>query len=402
MLALALSAGCENDLPTIVGADRLPGGAAPVTVQVTLEPEQFLRADTVFTDYTDPRDAPFLLVANAFDGALEAHSLARFTGFPDSVATYGAGRVVTTVVEAASSSPGPARLQLWALDQAWDSASVTWTAAEQRDGTTVPWTTPGGSRGALLAEAVWVPGDTIAPDSVVFAVDSLAVARMAAEGFPGLLVTSETPGSRLRLTRLSLTAGIRTVARPDTSVARTMGLGPQDFIFTPDLPAPGSLYRVGGLTGDRTVLRLDLSQRVPGCADPATDPACPSVALRDVTLNRALLVLEPSASPAGFRPLTRTDVRVRRVVETELGRRAPLAESFAADSVSAALFAAPGGEPISLDLTAAVTQVVSRDTSETTIAILAEPEGGRFGPLWFAARPRLRLVYTLPLRPTLP
>ncbi|MDQ3520796.1 MAG: hypothetical protein M3434_00450, partial [Gemmatimonadota bacterium] len=35
-----------------------------------------------FTGYTGPQDAAFLLVANRFDGALDAATLARFRGFP--------------------------------------------------------------------------------------------------------------------------------------------------------------------------------------------------------------------------------------------------------------------------------------------------------------------------------
>lgn len=413
MAAFLAFTGCEDQLPTITGADRFPEGSLPTTVEVFLDPEQFLREDTVFTDFADPLDAPFLLVAEDFDGSLDAHSLARFTGFPDSVFftvggasrsdtafTYGPARVITTVN--ASASSGPARLQLWTLEQPWDSAEATWTVAQRRGGAAVPWRVPGGTRGRLLAEATWTPGDTVARDSVVFRVDSLAVAQIASDGFPGLLVTSATPGTRVQLSRLVLETVARPAARPDTTLARTQSAGPQRVIFAPESPRPMSAYRIGGLPGARTVLRLDLSARVPGCANPATTPACPQIPLRDVTLNRASLVLQPLAVPAGFRPLGPTALRVRRVVETELGRRAPLGESFVVDSIPASAFASPAGEAVALELTSAVAQVAATDSAVITVALLAEPEGGQFGTLWFEARPRLRLVYTLPLRPRLP
>lgn len=417
-LAAVAIAGCENDLPTLTGSDRFPEGSLPITVEVMLEPGQFLLADTVFDDFTDPRAAPFLLVARDFDGALDANTLARWTGFPDTVSvpsgggsfvqdtvfTYGAGRVSTTVVPSASTSPGPARLRLWALAQPWDSAGVSWT----QTGDGAAWDQPGGSRAELLAEALWTPGDTASADSVIFQVDSLAVARIAADGFPGVLLTSETPGSRIRLSsRLVLETAIRGESRPDTALARSFVTGPQEFVFEPGPPSAGEAYRTGGITGARTLLTLDLEQFVPTCADPAAEPACPRVPLREVTLNEASLVLQPLRVPGGYRPLGLTDVRVRRVVETELGRLAPLGETFAVDSVAAARFAAPGQAPIAIDVTGSLTRLVAADTipsipAEATVAILADPEGGQFGYLWFERRPRLRLVYTLPLRPRLP
>lgn len=415
VLALVAMSGCQDELPTITGSDRFPSGSLPITIEVTLEPEQFLARDTLYTDFADPRQAPFLLVARQFDNALDANALARFTGFPDTiffttggasrtdtVFTYGAGQVVSIVNAAASSSQGPARLQLWALDQAWDSASVTWTVAERRSGIPLPWREPGGTRGRLLAEAVWTPGDTVARDSVIFRVDSLSVAMMANRDFAGLVVTSQTAPSRVQLSRLILNTTVRPASRPDTAIARTIAAGPQAFVFSPDPPSTGTAYSIGGLTGGRTVLRLDLSRRVPACASPTTTPACPQIPLREVTLNRASLLLQPLSVPNGFRPLGRTDLVVRRVVETELGRRAPLAEVVALDSLPATLFGDPAGATRAVDLTQALTAVAATDSAVTTVALLTEPEGEQFGYLWFSRRPRLRLVYTLPVRPRFP
>ncbi len=416
-LAAATLAGCDNELPTIIGSDRFPEGSLPTTLEVVLDSDAFLHSATVFDDYSRALDAPFLLAAEGFGGALDAHSLVRWEGFPDTVSvplaggsfsndtafTYGPGRISTTVVPSASTSPGPARLRLWALAQPWDSASVSWTVAERRDGTVLPWREVGGTRGELLAEALWTPGDTASADSLVFSVDSLTVARIAAEGFPGVLITSETPGSRIRFSsRLVLETAIRGVSRPDTALARTFSVGPQEFVFSPVPPRPDTVYRTGGVTGARTLLRLDLAQRLPGCQNPATDPSCPLVPLREVTLNEASLVLQPLAVPSGFRPLGLTDVRVRRVVETGLGRRATLAESFAVDSIAASRFASAEQAAFAIDLTGALAAVAATDSAVTTIALLTEPEGSQFGYLWFAPRPRLRLVYTLPLRPRLP
>lgn len=418
LLALALVAGCEDDLPTATGEDRFPGGARPTTVDIVLPTAAFLLSDTVFDGYTSQREAPYLLVAEDFDGVLDAHALARPTGFPDSVTftiggvsrtealfSYAAGRVTAIVNNPVSTSAGPARLQLWTLAQRWDSATVTWDTAGVFAGGVERWVTPGGTVGRLLAETTWTPGDTAAVDTVTWSVDSLAVAEIARAGAHGLLVRSATPGSRLQLGRLSLETAVRPTSRPDTAIARTIATGPQTFIFTPAPPARGSSYRVGGGQGARTVLALDLDQRVPGCA---TGEQCAPVPLRDVTLNRAVLLLRPEAIPAGFRPLGPTELRVRRLLEPELGRLAPLGEAFSTDTISAAVFANPGSAEVEVDLTLAIFQVLAADTvpgrpaSVANLALLGEAVARQFGFLSFADRPRLRLVYTLPLRPELP
>lgn len=415
-LLLALSslalAGCEDNLPTASGEDRFPEGLVPTTVEIVLPADAFLRSDAVYDGFADPREAGFLLAAQEFDGVLDAHALARLGNFPDSVTftsagasrtdtafTYAAGQITTLVDNRASFSPGPATLRLYALEQGWDSATVTWDTASAA-GPVELWRTPGGTRGTLLAEAVWTPGDTTQVDSLVWAVDSTAVARIAADGFPGLLVTSATPGSRVEFSRLSLATAIRPASRPDTVLTRTFAAGPQTFVYTPAAPRPDEVYRVGGLTGARTVLGIDLAQRVPACA---SGQGCGTVPLRDVTLNRATLLLEPLAVPAGFRPLRAPALRVRQVLEPELGRLAPLGEAFAVDTVPPTRFEEPVlGGPVGVDLTQAVLLLLSEEQNATTVALLGDAGAAEFGYLWFAERPRLRLIYTLPLRPQLP
>lgn len=414
-LGLAGAAGCADDLPTATGEDRFPQGALPVTVELVLPPEAILLDDTVFGGFAGVENASYLLVANDFDGVLDSHVLARLSGFPDSVTytvdgasrtdtafAYTAGRVVTTVDSTASFPREPTTLRLYALDQAWDSSAVSWELAVDRAGEETPWRVPGGTPGTLLAEATWVPGDTVSRDSVVWAVDSLTVERIAREDFPGLLVTSERPGSRLQLSRLALQTGIRPATKADTVLSRTLSAGPQTFVFTPDPPQDPGVYRVGGITGARTVLRLSLDHRVPACANPASTPDCPLVTLREVTLNQAVLLLDPVPVPSGFRPLTATSLRVRRVLEPELGRLAPLGETLALDTVSASRFQGGGAAEVGLNLTRALISLAETETATATVALLGDARTAQFGYAWFAERPRLRLVYTLPSRPRLP
>jgi hypothetical protein len=410
LLALPLLLGCQDELPTATGADFFPGGARPVSVELLLQPEQFLLSDTVFAGNQSPHWAGFLLVANRFENALDARGLVRFTSFPDSVTyafggtthttaefTYGGGEV-RTVVNPLASTAGVTRLRLYELEQPFDTAGASWTVAGGRTDP-VLWRTPGGTTGRLLAEATWTPGDTAQADTIRFGVDSLAVARMAQPGYPGLLITSETAGSRLQLSWANLEARVRPAAH-DTVVTQFVAGVEQTFIFTPEAPQTGRL-RVGGITGDRSVLALNLAQQVPACPDPANTPNCPMVPLSSVNINRATLILPAQPTPGGLRPLQAPSVRVRRVLEPELGRFAPLGPLLFADTLAATHFAA-GGAPVMLDLTGAITRLVAEGVQQPTIALLTEPEGGQFGYLYFADRPRLRVIYTLPLRPTFP
>lgn len=411
LLALSLLGGCSDELPTAGGQDRFPGGVGPTTIEVLLFGDDVLIADDVYDHFSDPRLTSYLLVANAFDGELEAHTLARFTNFPDSVRhtaggtartdslfEYVSGEMTTVVNPSASSAEGGATLRLWSIAQPWDSSQVTWqNAADGR-----PWTEPGGTRGELLAEAVWTPGDTITADTVIFQLDSLAMRRVAAEGAHGVMITSETPDSRLQLRYLDLRARVRPESAQDTTLAVAIGTGPQTFVFTPQPPEAEGVYRVGGITGARTVLRLNLIRDVPGCQGAGTF-GCDSVSLKDVTVNLAELVLQPRAVPSGFRPLNTSPFLVRRVVEPELGRLAPLGQVILSDTVSASLFG-PGeaDEPVRIGLTTAIQALIQTDSTTLAVALLGESAAGQFGYQWYEAAPVVRLIYTLPLTPRLP
>lgn len=411
-LALSLLVGCSDDLPTAGGSDRFPDGRAPTTIELLLSAADVLIGDAaVHDDFADPRDATYLLVAEDFDGELDAHVLARFPHFPDSVVftvdgatrtdsvfDYVSGELTTVVDSAASSAEAGATLRLWAIEQAWDSSRVTWQNAA--DGQ--PWTMPGGTRGALLGEALWTPGDTVAGDTVIWQLDSLAVRRMAAEGAHGVMITSESPGTRLQLRNLVLQAQVRPESAPDTTLSVAVGSSVQTFVFSPEPPVAADVFRVGGITGARTVFRLDLVRTVPGCPG-AGASGCDSVSLRDVTLNHAELVLQPRLVPSGFRPLATSALLVRRVVEPDLGRLAPLGQVILSDTVSATRFA-PGSDrdPVRVTLTGAIRTLIQTDSTALSVALLGESAAGQFGYQWYEAAPVVRLVYTLPLTPRLP
>src|SRR5690606_38138198 len=153
---------------------------------------------------------------NNFDGVLDAHPIARFEGIPDSVSytsstgatraeisAYAGGRVLVHVDTLVSFPTAPTAFLLWELTQPWDSTTVTWENAVDRPGEQVPWTTPGGARGELLATRQWAPGDTVTQDTVVWELDSLAVARLRNEDHPGVMVTIDRSEARFKLSGLT-------------------------------------------------------------------------------------------------------------------------------------------------------------------------------------------------------
>ncbi len=417
VLLLLSGAACRDQLPTAVDEDLFPGGIRAATYVLEVPADEVVEEIGRFTGYTSPLTAGFLLAAHQFDGTLQANTVARLTGFPDSVTytvngashtdsvfVYGSGQVMAVIDTAASTTGAAVQFQLWTLTETWDLASVSWEAAVDTGGVTTPWQQPGGSRGRLLAEATWAPGDTVLHDSIAFAIDSLTVQEMATEGFPGILVTASSPDTRMQFSRLLLRTSVRPEGRPDTAIVQTISGGPQTFLFTPEAPEPLGVWQTGGVRSARTLFRVDLARRFP-CPAVTGRPPCvtagDSLRLADVTLNQAALLLEPLPVGSGFRPLVPFTLSLRTVAEPELGRRAPLGERVAQASAEPQLFTAAGGSDVVLDLTAYISLRAVAD-SVVNLAILAEPEGTRFGLAHFSAAPRLRLVYTFPLTPVRP
>ena len=408
-------AGCADEIPTATGEGLFPGGTRPVTAEVEFSPDESATELGRFSGFADPSAAGFLLVANRFEGELFAHTLARFTGFPDSVTytsegstttdtafTFGAGRVVAPIDTAASTSAGPVTFRLWSLAQDWDAESAGWELAIDSAGRQVPWAEPGGAPGELLAEVTRTPGDTLTRDSIVWEVDSLTVQRMARAEFPGVLVTADGSPARFELRRLLLRTALRPAARPDTAIAQTISAGPQIFVFVPDVPEARDGWLVGGLMGDRVLLRIRIPESVPGCTSPATTPppACAPIPLTEVTLNDAALLLDP-LPVGGFRPLAPVSLVLRRIGEPELGRIAPLGNLVnpggAPYLAPPDAWEAPTDTVLRLPITAFVRELALQDSTGAAVALLVEPQLRNFGVARFAGRPRLRLVYTLPL-----
>jgi hypothetical protein len=366
-----------------------------------------------FTGYTGPQDAAFLLVANRFDGALDAATLARFRGFPgfvnitvggtaqvDSVFTYLGGQVIVPIDTTATEFNGPVTLELLALAQSPGPDEVFGRTGVNTAGA------------RLLSSVRIAPGNPAAWDTVVFNVDSLAVRQFAREDFPGLLVRATESPSRLQLGRLSLVTSVRPSQRADTTIAQTVTGGPQTFIVNTEPPFPENALVAGGLRSARSLFRITLPERVPVSPGDAR-----TIRIDSVAINEAALLLEPLPVGGGWRPLGPVPLQLLRVVEPELGARAPLGD-IVQDPVGVGQFGAlyedilytPGNtERIVVRITQHIRGVAGRDSIArdrqglaTSLVLLGRSQSPTvevttFGRAHFRSPPQLRLVYTVPV-----
>ena len=436
-LVLGLAA-CDDESPTLSGTDIF-GGNSP-TREVIVPAGGAFRPLGVFTGYSGPSGVVYSVVANRFAGELSANALYRSAGaFPrsvtftqdnvnrtDTLPRFVSGELVVRV-DSALSTAGPVTLQIFRLAQDWDANTATWELASDTGGVRTPWQTPGGTRGALLAQADYVLAT--AGDSVVIPLDSADVAALRDSAGFGFTIGAAQTGARVQIRGAPT---LRTGVRPSNAVRDTvvqtaiqLETQPSTFVFTPEPPQPAGLLAAGGIRSARSLFRFELPDSVTGCN--AAGGSCTRVALRDVQLNRVSLLLRRAPISAAFAPLDSAIVSLYTITEPELGRRAPLgvpaldqnplvrfpnASGFLSPQSAAAF--APGDTLVELNLTAFATSAARGDTVPTDFALLGGPLVGipslrpngqiydTFGLAAFLPEPRLRIVYTLPARSELP
>jgi hypothetical protein len=412
---VALVAACGDEGPIGVGSDLMGPGVR--TYEVTLDPAEFLMADTTFDGIGTLNDALFRMVAHAFDDDLEARTLfsvarpttVNYTPSEGSAVTDTiqsiVGGVVTVVVDTVASSPGPVDLEIVRVTEEWDAPSATWDVRIDTAGVTETWATPGGSPGAVLGGATWTSGDTllITLDSAAVAVwDDTLAARL------GGMVRSATPGSRLFFE--SIAFHFEVVPVTTDTIVPAGGLRNSKIVLTPEdaAPAAGEL-RVGGLPAWRSLLRFQPLADVLIPCGPGAPPTC-TLPLGTVTVNQAALLLTPL--PVGSRRVEGPSrIEGRGVFE---GPGVPLTRSpltpplgLASDTLDAALFVAPEPDApaVSLPITSYVRfHLDPPDEDEPPppqwLALTAVGERVRFGYAAFGGLasdrpPRLRLVVSV-------
>ena len=414
VLGLLTATACTDETPTDVGDDLLPSGDVR-TFEVILDPADFLTFDTTFTGYTTLQNAAWITLANTFDGVLDANGLFRFANPPaiitvrgatgavvDSFPRYFEGRLVLRFDTLMSQEP-PVRVGAFRTAEAWDR-SATWALRVDTGNVQLPWSTPGGTRGASIDTATWLAGD-----SVVLRVDSATLAEWTdtTNAARGALIISETPDSRVRLNGAVLRVSAHSSVQADTVLNFDVTPLINAFIYNPPPPAAGSQLRVGGVPSWRTMVGIR-----PDIAD-LTFP-CPGVTNCQIKLNeahiaRAELLLQPETAPAGFIPEDTTFVQVRTLLvspDVPL-ERSPVGADICGSTACLLtgrappeFFAQPPGvEPLAYDITNYLFALVDDEVAEENrppfaLTVLIANEPLTLGFATFAPGPRLRLVLT--------
>ncbi len=408
--ALLSAAACADQLPTLAGDDEFPAGTIPVTREVIIPASEFFRFLGTFGGFTAIAAAPYQVVARDYEG-LNAHALNKFAPFPTTV-TYDSAGVerrdsirefedspLVLRVDSAASTSGMVTLRVYAAAQPWDRGTATWQVATDTGGAPVPWTEPGGTRGALLGEGTW--GGPADSDSVIVTLSAADLRALADSASHGIIITAVEAGRRVQLADVVLRLAAVPRNNTDTTVVINVGTsGSRTTVYTPDQPAPPpGVLAIGGVRGARSLVEIDPLVTVPGCA---AGSVCDPVPLTEVRLNQVAVLFDRLDSPAGFDPLAPTPVTLRVVEEPELGRLAPLGPSIADRDA----FFRVGKDFLELEITALTAAMATTDSFPTTFALLSEsllttgPPG--FGVGFFASDPLLRIVYTIPTRRRLP
>ena len=294
VLAVLGSTACGGD-SLLTGADATN---APLlgnkTVEVILRSSDMVRwRDTTYQGYAIPGDVPFQLIANTPD--LESRTLVRFPNIPntfeldtlsftvDSFLTANFRLVIDTLLSIIDSTSFT--IEAFALGQSFDGPTATWTNAMFG----VPWTTPGGTLGALLGSANVMLSDTLQSADSIFIpikglnVDSLLTTWRNNGGEQGVafLVSSE---NELRVANVAIRMRA-TLVEKDTVVRFLRSPTPSTFIYNPEQPPVGSLLRIAGLPANRFYFDFVLPDTFDG------------ILLRGATINLAELYFEPFPPP---------------------------------------------------------------------------------------------------------
>lgn len=410
-------AGCADEGP--VGLEPLVPPGMVRSFEVVLDADRFLVMDTTITGFSKASGSEYGVVANAYAGVLNAHTLLRpalpigsityrdATGTPqtdDSPIVLG-GELILEVDTLQVRPSEPVSFALYRIGEEWDPASASWSLRVDSGGVSLPWAQAGGTPDAFVSTAQLNPQ----ANQLSFIVDS-ATMRIWSDtlnGARGALIVSETPGTRLRFNAFRFVVQAMPEARPDTIVFDTVGLNSLTFVYDPPPASDGSML-VGGTPAWRSYLqfrdRLDTLTVQAPCVD-SPGETC-TVRLGDANINYAGLVFTPTAPPAGFAP----DDTVRIAFFRILGAgqipiaRAPLGAALGQLTVPPTSFAT--GEPAEFTFTQPLRSIVQlmandEDAPPITVAMLDALAGTKFGIASFApmsagaSAPKLRLIISV-------
>lgn len=417
LMVLAIVA-CQEQTPTGVGLDI---AAAPVTVEVELSWSEFASDLEVYGGYGAPVELGLGVLANTFAGTLNARTLVRFGGYPDSITvrdstgtnrpdtmfTYRSGRVVAFFDTIASTNTGPVTIGLGALQTEWHAPTVTWTSAVDTINGQSSWPEPGAGSVVDFGTAVWDPAEG---DSVIFQLDSIEIAAWgdSLDLSRGARFEVLTAGVRLQMTRAFLRLDAHPSIVADTSITVQVGAREVTFVYDPLPPPPPNGMRIGGTPSWRTVMDVNLPVQLNGPPEFCAVVACPYT-LQAGDISYAALVLTSRTTEAAFQPTDSVSLDVRPVLSKAALPKSPLGGSLIGEilgrRVRPEAFAEQSGELIEIPITPFARALAANDDGAGgipphTLALLStfEPLSITFASFHGPGgpdEPRLRLILTI-------
>lgn len=412
--AVAGLAGCEDSTPASLDPETVPVR----TVEVILPWEEFGGAVEVYDGFGFTAELFGSVLAEDYQGVLDARVLTSFTTLPwrasvrdaggttrtDSAMTFVGGRIVTRFDTLSGVPEGPVTVSFGTIPREWDPRTVAWEVAVDTLNDFAEWAEPGAGPVQPLGEAVWDPEES---DSLVLELDSATLALLGdtLEMGPGVRLRMLTPGARASVVDADLRIYTRPNVNPDTVV--TLNSPPRRLTFVYDpVPQPsGDRLRIGGAPSWRTVLRFALPRTLDGPADFCARVGCP-FELTASSLNAATLILTTAASEPAFQPTDTLFVDARTVLAPLILPKSPLSSSLVGGlgiSMPPEAFAASAGTEVALPVTPFIRGLLIDAEGVVLYPDLAlltpiEPLGIGFGTFdgpGAPGAPRLRLILTV-------
>jgi hypothetical protein len=398
--------GCTEEAIVAVDPD-LPGATVP-----TVEVSAFASAlegwrDTTYSGFELPGTSGFKILADRSD--LQSRVLGRFD-VPDSVTTNLGFEEIDTFIDAVfrvvldfGADPDGIvvpdyQLQVFALEESYDSLSATWIDRREGD----PWVVPGGTLGQLLAFGDFVAAVDTAVLQFSAPVDSVLEAWQETEGEPGVALVMAGGPPELAVTSFDLATQVTVIARGDTVPATFSSRGPT-FIYDPAPPSPGQHLRLAGLPASRLYVEFTLPGSLEG------------VVLRESTINHAEVRFRPLAPPEAPFALERTiQASVVEVLADafEVGPKVPVGVPIPDPQTGSAQFirlspeALEEGEVLRVDVTELVKLVAGVDTlTQIRLTVRAAPTDAQAFGFWefgsvespLVLQPELLMLVTPPI-----
>lgn len=416
-LAVLGLAACEEDVPTSVDPDLFP--VTPRTVELVLPWSSFGADLDVIGGFGTPTELFIGVLANDFEGVLDARTLARYNAPPDTLfvqdaqgttvrskLSYKGGSIFLRFDTLSARVDGPVTVVAGATQAEWHPPTATWTIAVDTINHREPWPVPGGGPVSSIASAVWDPAEG---DTLLIPVDSATIAAWSdtTDSSRGLRLEAIESGVRLQIRSIFLRLDAVPEAKPDTVLHPTVAPQALTFIYDPVPEPPPNGIRIGGVPAWRTIIEMDIPDTLTGPPEVCERVGCPFV-LEPGRINAASLVLESRATEPAFQPSDTVLLDVRPVLAPERLPKSPLGESFVGipgRPVPPEAFGEEAGQQVAIPITGFVRALLRGEDAAgneppNTLALLSffEPLSISFatfeGP-GAEGEPFLRLLVTL-------